>query len=390
MHGIALSFFLGLASAGTFWHRSWANQVGSYQWYIHGTGATTDYVNLSSSYKNPADTVSNQGVKVTINPTALWNSDMWRTELIPQTKVNLGSGKLYYHFSMKKSATNSPQPAYEHQVNFFESHFTEMKYGWINGNSNSDPDNHLRWFVGGQGKWDVDWVADVWHNFAYEIDFSAGTVALWHSTGSAALVLTAGPFTASTSTNSADWHLGVLRLPNRSGGTNNPSPEDWYFSGVYVENAPLNTVIGSGSSTGSPATSSAPSTTVVAPSSTPRATTTTATASPTGTLAAKYGQCGGVGWSGPTACVSGSTCTRLNDYYSQSSAGCMRDRKKEIILKFVDIILNSKYFRKPVRNCAVGTNKKRGFTEFVKRRKQKEKEKETKKGPPPLSYKYHG
>lgn len=81
-----------------------------------------------------------------------------------------------------------------------ESHFTEMKYGWINGNASPAPDNNLRWFVGGQSKWNVDWVPDVWHNFAYDINFGSGTVTLWHSTGSAALTQVAGPFTASTST----------------------------------------------------------------------------------------------------------------------------------------------------------------------------------------------
>ncbi|KAL7928143.1 Exoglucanase 1 [Trichoderma chlorosporum] len=30
-----------------------------------------------------------------------------------------------------------------------------------------------------------------------------------------------------------------------------------------------------------------------------------------------YGQCGGTGWTGPTQCASGSTCTVLNPYYSQ-------------------------------------------------------------------------
>lgn len=31
----------------------------------------------------------------------------------------------------------------------------------------------------------------------------------------------------------------------------------------------------------------------------------------------KYGQCGGTGWTGPKACASGSTCTALNQFYSQ-------------------------------------------------------------------------
>ncbi|OBZ69260.1 Exoglucanase 3 [Grifola frondosa] len=32
---------------------------------------------------------------------------------------------------------------------------------------------------------------------------------------------------------------------------------------------------------------------------------------------AVWGQCGGIGWTGATTCVSGSVCTELNDYYSQ-------------------------------------------------------------------------
>lgn len=69
---------------------------------------------------------------------------MWRTELIPQTSTNIGTGTQYYHFSLKTSTTNppdvslnsiqfhlmglifSPQPTFEHQILFFESHFTEV------------------------------------------------------------------------------------------------------------------------------------------------------------------------------------------------------------------------------------------------------------------------
>ncbi|KAI8810012.1 concanavalin A-like lectin/glucanase domain-containing protein [Cladochytrium replicatum] len=63
-------------------------------------------------------------------------------------------------------------------------------------------------------------------------------------------------------------------------------------------------------------------------SSTPPKTTTTSrpTGSPAtspppsgggGNCSAKYGQCGGSGWSGPTCCASGSVCTKSNDWYSQ-------------------------------------------------------------------------
>ncbi|KAF4574378.1 Endoglucanase EG-II [Pleurotus pulmonarius] len=34
-----------------------------------------------------------------------------------------------------------------------------------------------------------------------------------------------------------------------------------------------------------------------------------------------YGQCGGVGWSGATTCVTGAVCSALNDYYSQCIPG---------------------------------------------------------------------
>jgi hypothetical protein len=30
-----------------------------------------------------------------------------------------------------------------------------------------------------------------------------------------------------------------------------------------------------------------------------------------------YGQCGGIGWTGPTKCESGWTCSRCDDHYSQ-------------------------------------------------------------------------
>jgi hypothetical protein len=45
----------------------------------------------------------------------------------------------------------------------------------------------------------------------------------------------------STSSNGADWHLGVLELP-RSGY--NWATEDFYFSGVYVEDGAITTAIG--------------------------------------------------------------------------------------------------------------------------------------------------
>jgi len=52
---------------------------------------------------------------------------------------------------------------------------------------------------------------------------------------------------------------------------------------------------------------------------TPHTTTATTSASSggNGTTVAKYGQCGGIGWTGGTVCAAGSTCQVSNPYYSQ-------------------------------------------------------------------------
>ncbi|KAJ7471834.1 putative acetyl xylan esterase [Mycena latifolia] len=46
-------------------------------------------------------------------------------------------------------------------------------------------------------------------------------------------------------------------------------------------------------------------------------TTTTPPSSPTGGTAAHWGQCGGIGWTGPTVCTAPFTCQAANAYYSQ-------------------------------------------------------------------------
>jgi hypothetical protein len=38
---------------------------------------------------------------------------------------------------------------------------------------------------------------------------------------------------------------------------------------------------------------------------------------PSGPTSPKWGQCGGNGWQGPFACVSGTTCQKINDWYHQ-------------------------------------------------------------------------
>lgn len=77
--------------------------------YIHGSQPTSRYLDVSSSYKNPAMTSELRGIKMTIDGTSNWNGQtMERTELIPQTSSNIGTGNLFYHFSVKRTNTNAP------------------------------------------------------------------------------------------------------------------------------------------------------------------------------------------------------------------------------------------------------------------------------------------
>ncbi|KAI0133726.1 hypothetical protein BJ170DRAFT_174623 [Xylariales sp. AK1849] len=237
--------FNDLTSAEDLNNWSWSNQVGPYQYYIHGSGNVTEYVNLSADYKNPADTTSEQGVKITLDDTAYWNGQtMRRTELIPQTTAAIAAGTVYYHFSIKRSDVNPPAETREHQIMFFESHFTELKAGWLSGES-GETDANLRWMANSATQWNVTWEADVWHNIAYEIDFDGQTVAFWHSTGADALTQVVAPVSASASSNGADFHVGVLELP-RDGYAD--ETEDIYLSGVYIESGDITTEIGDGSS----------------------------------------------------------------------------------------------------------------------------------------------
>ncbi|KAF8747299.1 Carbohydrate-binding module family 1 protein [Rhizoctonia solani] len=215
----------------------------------------------------------------------------------PEGTANLGTGNLFYHFSVKRSNTSAPNSALEHQVMFFESHFTELKYG-----VGSNPTD-LQWFVSGSNKWSTPFVADTWFNFAYDIDFDAKTVGLWASTGGAPLTKVVQNIAANTFTVSVKENWSQNGTPKR---------------GVYIESGPITTAIGSGSSN-PPTTTSAPVTTTTNPPTTPLPGTTPAptTSASAGTVP-QWGQCGGTGYNGPTACISPYTCKAVSPpYYYQ-------------------------------------------------------------------------
>lgn len=118
-----------------------------------------------------------------------------------------------------------------------QSHFTELKYGPLSGDSASE-DNTLRCCVSGSTKWSTQLQADKWYNFANDIDFDTQTDWLWASNGSDPLTQVSSGNGASTSTNSADWHIGELRLDN---GGKDSAAEDFYWSGIFIERTPITT-----------------------------------------------------------------------------------------------------------------------------------------------------
>lgn len=120
---------------------------------------------------------------------------------------------------------------------------------------------------------------------------------------------------------------------------NTPAPEDWYISGVFIENGPITTAIGSGAAAPAPPVSSPTIAPTVPPTSAPASTPVASpTSSATGPLASQYGQCGGAyicalftsggadltlidsgtGYTGPTVCASPFTCKAISPpYYYQ-------------------------------------------------------------------------
>jgi hypothetical protein len=119
---------------------------GPYQYYIHGNKDLLKYVDFSPSFKNPGDTYASDGIKITIDGSSSWHGQqMMRTELVqeknpnsagkcfmsPNLKAETNRGTLFYHFSMKKTGTNSPKFDAEHQINFLHVTHRLMKISML-------------------------------------------------------------------------------------------------------------------------------------------------------------------------------------------------------------------------------------------------------------------
>ncbi|KAH6912212.1 fungal cellulose binding domain-containing protein [Coprinopsis sp. MPI-PUGE-AT-0042] len=91
-----------------------------------------------------------------------------------------------------------------------------------------------------------------------------------------------------------------------SSGTNWMAQHTWDFWTRAINEGVATTT--TGGTTPAPTT---PVPTTPVPTTTPQPTTAP------GNCSAKWGQCGGQGWSGPACCQSGSTCSKINDWYHQ-------------------------------------------------------------------------
>lgn len=89
----------------------------------------------------------------------------------------------------------------------------------------------------GKSRWSTKLQPGTWYNFAYDIDFDEQTVGLWASNGAQALKRVVENVSASASSNSKDWHIGQLKTQSTEGR------EDWFWSGVYIEQAPVTTKV---------------------------------------------------------------------------------------------------------------------------------------------------
>ncbi|KAI0517950.1 glycoside hydrolase family 74 protein [Xylaria bambusicola] len=170
----------------------------------------------------------------------------------------------------------------------------------------------------------------------YQIALGLGSGSTWNvyafGTGSAGARLYASGDTGATWTDIQGATQGFGAIDScKLAGSGNTADQVFVGTngrGVFYASGSLSG--GSGGSTTTTRSSTTLSTTTKASTATTKSTTTTktptttttsktntsSTATPTGTVL-HYGQCGGLGYSGPKTCVSPYTCTAQNDYYFQ-------------------------------------------------------------------------
>ncbi|AEO65532.1 66d531bf-c4df-4c19-989a-eee75e7ac607 [Thermothielavioides terrestris] len=133
------------------------------------------------------------------------------------------------------------------------------------------------------------------------------------------------------------FYISCAQITVTGGGNGNPGPtalipgafkdtDPGYTVNIYtnfhnytVPGPEVFSCNGGGSNPPPPVSSSTPATTTLVTSTRTTSSTSSAStpASTGGCTVAKWGQCGGNGYTGCTTCAAGSTCSKQNDYYSQ-------------------------------------------------------------------------
>jgi hypothetical protein len=158
------------------------------------------------------------------------------------------------------------------------------------------------------------------HCFEYHLG-TDGTIQTWLD-GTSIAGLQAGP--SANNPNGAQWERGNYKpkingiyfgWESYGGDTNT-----FWYDDVSISSSRVGCSGGGGGTNPPPettTTSKGPVTTGTTMSTSTTKAPVTTTSSAAGPAQTKYGQCGGNGWTGPTTCVSGSTCTASNEWYSQ-------------------------------------------------------------------------
>ncbi|KAJ3028636.1 hypothetical protein HDV00_010112 [Rhizophlyctis rosea] len=340
-----------------------------YQTYIHGNQKSmSDYITLSTNYKNPADSKEEQGMAVQVDQTSSWldsQTTFRRTEVIPAQPdlASQSSGSVwFYHVSFHADSQYPWSTTKEHQFFFHErdSDYTQnfgMRYG-------SDAGSNIQFYTEDNSgnrvtQYTFAWNPSTWYNLVFKIDFGSKVVTLYQSTGSDPVKQVASATVPRLG--AGWWHMGQLRFVDA-----NPSAftERIWLSSVQVTKDTMDSWLSGSATTTTRATTTTTTTTTRPPTTTttttrpitsatcaggvttvtipnqttvtlqntvtvtvsgqqqqPTTTTTTRTTTTSQAqqtnCAAKYGQCGGQGYTGPTCCQSGSTCKSSNQYYSQ-------------------------------------------------------------------------
>ena len=147
-----------------------------------------------------------------------------------------------------------------------------------------------------------------WECFEYYLG-TDGSIATWLNSNSIA-----GLTTGAGNANDDQWE-STLIIPTITGvyfgwESYGSDANTFWYDDIAISSSR----VGCGSSASSVSATTA---TTTSTSTAQTISTSTTTSSASGATQTHYGQCGGVGWTGPTACASPYTCTYSSAYYSQ-------------------------------------------------------------------------